>query len=239
VVTADALHTQRHHADYLVLQRGSHYLLTVKKNQPSLHNQLKALPWKHIPPAHTSTDRAYGRVEQRIVKAVTVQTGIVFPHAHQAIQITRTTCRLDSKKWTTETVYAITSLTAEQATASELASWIRGHWAIENRLRWVRDVTYDEDRSQIRTGTGLCVMASLRNLALSILRIADSSDLPRDRHDRLPLRAIIRLALQHQRHRTLTHLTRVPRRSGHLSIIHLGQSLHQTRGGSLLRQGSG
>ena len=171
VVTADALHTQRNHADYLVLERGSHYLLTVKANQPGLRNQLTALPWKDIPPAHTSADRAHGRVEQRIVKAATVQTGIVFPHARQAIQITRKTRRLDSKKWTTETVYAITSLAAEQVTAAELASWIRGHWAIENRLHWVRDVTYDEDRSQVRTGTGPRTMASLRNIAVSVLRI--------------------------------------------------------------------
>lgn len=66
-------------------------------------------------------------MEQRIVKALTVTTGIVFPHARQAIQITRKTRRPDSKKWTTETVYAITSLAAEQATATTLASWIRSH----------------------------------------------------------------------------------------------------------------
>lgn len=95
----------------------------------------------------------------------------MFPHARQALQITRATRRLGSSKWTTEVVYAVTSLTAEQATASELAEWVRGHWAIENRLHWVRDVTYDEDRCQIRTGTGPRAMASLRNLAVSLLRI--------------------------------------------------------------------
>jgi hypothetical protein len=57
--------------------------------QPDSLVQLKALPWKNVPPAHTSTTRAHGRVEQRCVKVVTVATGIVFPHAHQAIQITR------------------------------------------------------------------------------------------------------------------------------------------------------
>lgn len=171
VITADALHAQRSPADYLVLQRRAHYLLTVKGNQPSLLNQLKDLPWKDVPPAHTSTARAHGRLEQRTVKVVTVATGIVFPHARQAIQIIRKTRRLDDTKWTTEVVYAVTSLTNEQATAAELATWIRGHWAIENRLHWVRDVTYDEDRSQVRTDTGPRAMASLRNLALSILRI--------------------------------------------------------------------
>ena len=141
------------HADYLVLERNAHYLLTVKANQPALHSQLEALPWRDAPPAHTSTSRAHGRVEQRVVKVVTVATGIVFPHARQAIQITRKTHRLNSKKWRTEVVYAVTSLAFEQAAADEIAAWIRGHWTIENRLHWVRDVTYDEDRSQVRTGT--------------------------------------------------------------------------------------
>jgi predicted transposase YbfD/YdcC len=98
VITADALHAQRGHADYLVLQRRAHYLLTVKGNQPSLLTQLKALPWKNVPPAHTSTTRAHGRVEQRRVKVVTVATGIVFPHARQAIQITHKTRRLKKQQ---------------------------------------------------------------------------------------------------------------------------------------------
>lgn len=177
VITADALHAQRSHADYLVLERGAHYLLTVKGNQPCLHNQLKALPWKDVPPAHTSTGRAHGRVERRTVKVVTVEVGIVFPHARQAIQITRKTCRLNSKKWTTEVVYAVTSLAVEQATAADLTEWVRGHWAIENRLHWVRDVSYDEDRSQVRTGAGPRAMASLRNLAVSLLRVDGATNI--------------------------------------------------------------
>jgi predicted transposase YbfD/YdcC len=177
VITADALHAQRSHADYVVLQRQAHYLLTVKGNQPSLLGQLKALPWKDVPPAHTCTTRAHGRVEQRCIKVVTVATGIVFPHARQAIQITRKTRRLQGNKWTTEVVYAVTSLSTDQATTTELATWIRGHWAIENRLHWVRDVTYDEDRSQVRTHTGPRAMASLRNLALSILRINGATNI--------------------------------------------------------------
>jgi predicted transposase YbfD/YdcC len=171
VVTADAMHCQKSHADYLVLERGAHYILTAKANQPTLHHQLKALPWKDIPPAHTSSGRAHGRIERRTVKVVTVSAGIVFPHARQALQITRKTRRPDSRKWVTEVVYAVTSLTAEQARPRELAAWIRGHWTVENRLHWVRDVTYDEDRSQVRTDSGPRVMAFLRNLAISVLRV--------------------------------------------------------------------
>jgi predicted transposase YbfD/YdcC len=177
VVTADAMHTQRDHADYLVLQRGAHYLITVKGNQPTLHTQLKALPWKDVPVAHTSSNRGHGRLEQRHVKVVTVSAGILFPHARQAIQITRKTRKLTSKKWTTEIAYAVTSLTAEQATARDLATWIRSHWHIENRLHWVRDVTLDEDRSQVRTKNGPRVMASLRNIAISTLRIDGATNI--------------------------------------------------------------
>jgi predicted transposase YbfD/YdcC len=60
VVTADAMHCQKSHADYLVLERGAHYLLTAKANQPTLHQQLKSLRWKDIPPAHTTSGRGLG-----------------------------------------------------------------------------------------------------------------------------------------------------------------------------------
>lgn len=177
VVTADALHAQRGHADYLVLQRGAHYLLTVKGNQPELRHQLEALPWNDVPIAHTSTDSGHGRAEHRSLKVASVARGIVFPHAAQAIQITRSTRKLGEPTWRTETVYAVTSLTAEQADPAELAAHIRGHWHVENRLHWVRDVTFDEDRSQIRTGNGPRVMASLRNLAIGLLRLNGATNI--------------------------------------------------------------
>ena len=74
-------------------------------------------------------------------------------------------------------MYAITSLTATQARPAELAAIIRGHWLIEDRLHWVRDVTYDEDRSQVRTGNGPRVMASLRNLAITVLRLTGETSI--------------------------------------------------------------
>ena len=67
------------------------------------------------------------------------------------------------------TVYAVTSLTAAQASPARLADWIRGHWGIE-ALHHIRDVTFAEDASQVRTGTAPRAMASLRNLAIGILR---------------------------------------------------------------------
>ncbi|MFI5898432.1 ISAs1 family transposase [Actinoplanes sp. NPDC051513] len=137
-----------------------------------MHKQLAGLPWKAVPDATRDDNRGHGRREIRTLKILTVSTGIDFPHAAQAIQIRRRRRRLDEpKRFTTETVYAITDLQVHQAKSHQLAAWIRGHWAIENKIHWVRDVTYDEDRSQIRTGTGQQVMAALRNAAIGALRL--------------------------------------------------------------------
>jgi predicted transposase YbfD/YdcC len=111
------------------------------------------------------------------VKTTAVAAGLAFPHAAQAIQVRRRRRPTKGKKWSTETVYAITSLTATQTTPADLADILRGHWGIEDRLHWVRDVTYDEDRSQIRTANGPHVMASLRNLAITILRLTGTTNI--------------------------------------------------------------
>jgi predicted transposase YbfD/YdcC len=172
VITADALHCQREHVTYLA-HRGAHWILTVKGNQPSLHQQLAGLPWALVPVADRDTDRGHGRREIRTLKVLSVSTGIDFPHAAQAMQVRRRRRRLDEpKRFTTETVYAITNLQAHQAQPMHLADWIRGHWSIENKTHWVRDVTYDEDRSQIRTSNGPHVMATLRDAAIGALRLA-------------------------------------------------------------------
>jgi Transposase DDE domain len=77
----------------------------------------------------------------------------------------------------TETVYAITSLGHRYADAVLLATWLRGHWQIENTLHWVRDVTFGEDHSRVRTGAGPQVMAALRNTAINVSRLAGHSNL--------------------------------------------------------------
>ncbi len=132
VITADALHTQREHAQFLAGKQ-AHYILVVKKNQPSLYAQLKNLPWRHIPAGDRQHDRGHGREEYRTLQAATVTAGLAFPHAAQALRITRRTRPLSGRgKWQTITVYAITSLAAGQAAPAHLAAWIRGHWHIEN-----------------------------------------------------------------------------------------------------------
>lgn len=201
VITADAMHAQTGHVTYL-RGRGAHLLVCVKANQPTLLARLKALPWKDVPVGHTSTDRAHGRIEKRTLKVVTVteQAGLGFPDAAQAIQVIRRTRRINPKpgkknRWRTETVYAIVTLPAEQATAAELATWIRQHWHIENRLHWVRDVTLGEDLHQARTGNGPQVLAVLRNLILALLRLTGHHNIARAlrHHARHPDQAIAML----------------------------------------------
>jgi predicted transposase YbfD/YdcC len=160
VVTADAMHTQHAHADWLVTVKHAAYVLIVKANQPTLHHQLRHLPWRNIPIADHTRDRGHHRVELRGLQVTTV-AGLDFHHATQAIRITRRVRSLRSRRWRTVTVYAVTSLTAAQA---HPAAWIRGHWGIE-ALHHIRDTTFAEDASQVRTGTAPRAMASLRNLA--------------------------------------------------------------------------
>ena len=92
-----------------------------------------------------------------------------FPYAAQVFAIRREVTEMVSQKYRTETVYGLSSLPTQRATPARLLALSRGHWTIENRLHWVRDVTFDEDRSRVRKGAGAQVMASIRNLAISLL----------------------------------------------------------------------
>lgn len=175
VVTADALHTQRDHASFLV-GRGADYLLVVKANQPTLHAQLAGLPWRQIPVMDRTRDHGHGRIEVRTLKVAAV-AGLCFPHAAQAIQVIRRVRAPGSRCWRTVTVYAVTSLALGTASPTQLAGWLRGHWRIENQLHWVRDVDFGEDASTARSGSLPRVMASLRNLAVGALRLAGHPNL--------------------------------------------------------------
>jgi hypothetical protein len=88
VITADAMHAQRPHASYLA-ERGAHYLVTVKRNQPGLHAQLASLPWRQVPAADDTRERGHGRDERRTLKLTAVAAGLAFRHAGQAIQVVR------------------------------------------------------------------------------------------------------------------------------------------------------
>jgi predicted transposase YbfD/YdcC len=187
VVTADAMHTQRKTAKNIVAV-GGHYLLAVKGNQKKLRRQLRRLPWRQMPLLDRTRTAGHGRREVRRLKVCTVEAGLLFPHAVQAIEIKRRRVNTKTGKVQTKTVYAVTSLTPGQADPARLAELIQGHWSVE-ALHHVRDVTFTEDASKIRTGSAPRAMATLRNLAIGLMRqagwtnIAAAADHYRSRPD--------------------------------------------------------
>jgi predicted transposase YbfD/YdcC len=165
VITIDAIHTQ-HDTAQLIISRHADYVMTVKANMPTLHKQLKRLPWVGVP-AVSDVSTGHGRRARRTIKAVLAPAWIEFEGAAQVAQLRRTVTKNGKK--TVEVVYLITS--DRDADPDTLAAWVRSHWEIENRLHWVRDVTYQEDNSLVRTRNAPRVMASLRSLAISLLRL--------------------------------------------------------------------
>ncbi|MEU4525782.1 ISAs1 family transposase [Amycolatopsis sp. NPDC024027] len=175
VVTADALHTTADHAHYLH-QHGADYVFTVKENQHRLHGLLDTLPWHEIPTHITSGHR---HSERRTIQLAPLgeffgYPTIGFPHAPHAFLIERYTTHHTSRKRSAHAAFGLTSLTGHPA---QIGGYVRGHWHIENKLHWVRDVTYNEDQSRARTSTAPRVMASLRNLATSAHRQAGHTNI--------------------------------------------------------------
>jgi predicted transposase YbfD/YdcC len=170
IIVADALHAQVGHA-HAAHARDGQLMVTVKANQPTLYALVKHLPWAQVPIGHRTRSRGHGRRETRTVKALTVATpgGLGFPHAQQAVRITRTRTVVGTGT-TRETVYLIVTLPAGQAQPEQLGDWARREWHIENRLHWIRDVTLAEDAHQARTGNGPAVAAVLRNTAIGYHR---------------------------------------------------------------------
>lgn len=167
-VTGDALHTQRGHARFLVETKKAHYAFTVKRNQKNLHGQMRSLPWPQTTAKYYDRTEGHGRKETRVVQVLTATgLGIDFPHAAQVVRH-RTDTR--TGRQSRETVYVVTDLTSRQASPERLATILRAHWVIENRLHFVRDTAFREDASKLRIGHGPENMATLRSFALNRLR---------------------------------------------------------------------
>lgn len=113
----------------------------------------------------------------RTLQTMPAPDGLRFPHVAQVWLCERyVTCNATGRT-SAVAVLGVTSLAPQQAVADRLAALIRDHWRIDNGLPWVRDVTYQEDHSHIRTGSSPRIMVSLRNLAIGLLRNAGWTNL--------------------------------------------------------------
>jgi predicted transposase YbfD/YdcC len=181
VVTFDALHTVRANLDWLATQKKAHYIAVLKQNQPMLHARVKALPWPQVPAGSVTRDTGHGRTETRTVKTAHVSR-LDFPHARQAIKITRWRKDTAAGKVSRETAYAVTSLTSAHATAQDLARLVREHWSIEAHHH-IRDTTFSEDTSTSRTGNGPANLATIRAAVIAAIKDAGYLHIPEGRRD--------------------------------------------------------
>ena len=182
VFTMDALLTQREIAQTIVDNQGD-YVMLAKDNQPTLRQDIATLfePERctpgFSPPSkdlrtETTISKGHGRLEYRTLQAsVALNEYSDWPGLHQVFRLDRKTIILKTGEVRQETVYGLTSLPRERASAAQLLHLTRAHWGIENRSHWVRDVTFGEDHSQVRKGTLPQTMAALRNCVICLFHL--------------------------------------------------------------------
>jgi predicted transposase YbfD/YdcC len=176
-VTFDAEFTQWLVAEQVV-QQGGAYLLVIKHNQPTLWaDSARATAWpaRVLGAAH-SVRLAHGRCEERTLVAADAQD-IPWPHARQVLRLHhRFVHKRTGQVLSDETRYAVTSLAPADASPADLLRLWQAHWTIENRLHWLRDVVFGEDRSTTRTQHAPQALAALRNLAISLIHLYRGRD---------------------------------------------------------------
>jgi predicted transposase YbfD/YdcC len=153
---------------------------TLNQPQPTMLDRIKAQPWWDQPVAYEQDNNGHGRYERRAIRVLPAPEDLDFPDAQQVFLLERTvvdTVKRRKKNGRTRTkkktsyvrAYGVTSLTAEQASPADLANLVRDHWQVEAHHN-IRDTTFNEDASQIRTGNGPRVLATLRNIVIDLFR---------------------------------------------------------------------
>jgi predicted transposase YbfD/YdcC len=179
LVSIDAIATNSDIAE-AIIARGADYLLAVKANQPTLRAEVEAA-FAEAPAGtldtHARLDKGHGRIEERRMTVLRDTDWLAgerrFPGELRlpgAACLLRAETRVEAKGATrTETRFFISS---RALSAAEAAAAVREHWAIENRLHWVLDVTFADDQSRLRKGHGARNMATVRHFALNLVRNA-------------------------------------------------------------------
>jgi predicted transposase YbfD/YdcC len=181
VITTDALLTQRALAQQIRGQ-GGHYLMVVKANQPemwrAIADQFAAPHWLPREQAaeyarHRTVEKGHGRLETRTLETcTTLRDWLRWPDAEQVCQRTCRRVILATGELQEEVSYAVTSVPPALAGPATLEQLWRGHWAIENKVHYVRDVTLGEDAGQAHRGSTPQALAALRNVLLNLMRAA-------------------------------------------------------------------
>ncbi len=172
VITADALLTQKAIAEYLVNERGADFVFTVKENQPTVKRAIAALALRARRCDAETIEKGHGRLEiRRIWCDDSLKASVNFPHVQHVFCIEREVTHCKKGITTVEAVYGITSQSTKKAGPAKILAQNRKHWSVENKQHDVLDVTFDEDRSQIRRLNGPMVMTCLRRYAISLLRV--------------------------------------------------------------------
>ncbi len=196
MLTLDALHSTKKTARLITGPLQAHYTLILKGNQPlalqAAQRLLSGVDTEFVDRTDITADRGHGRTERRTLRVAPCDDTL-FPGARQVFRLRRDTGGLDGVRTSKEIIHGIVSVGAEEAGPHHLNAYVRGHWAVENRLHWTRDVTFHEDDSQLRTGTAPRAAASFRNLSLNTFRLAGRANIAharRDLHDRTDVFAV-------------------------------------------------
>jgi predicted transposase YbfD/YdcC len=169
-LTADALLTQRKLASYVV-ERGAHYLFTVKDNQPTLAADIRLhFAERGEPDFREPLTLQHGRLETRAIWTSTALNDYLdFPHVGQVFAIARHTIEKKTGKTSTDVVYGVTDHTPESAEPARLLAFNRDHWGVEAH-HYILDWNWDEDRCTLRTGHGPENITRLRRFAVGLIK---------------------------------------------------------------------
>ena len=174
IVTVDAMHAQHDTARCLLKGHADYVVSAVKDNQETILDDLRAIDWSDAP-WHETVDKGHGRIERRRCAAVDLSGAEWDGYAdlygrRQAIRIERERELVKDGTRSIEVTYSLTSLGADRAGPEQLLALVRNHWHIENRLHYVRDFTYDEDRCRAYVRHLPRNLACLTNAAIAIVR---------------------------------------------------------------------
>jgi predicted transposase YbfD/YdcC len=182
VITADAMHCQVAHAEFLIKEKKCDYAFAVKGNQPKLFTETQKVIEENNEycEKHIRTTLGHGRIDQRTISLLKLtpndKYNITFPYATHVFRIERQSTNKSNGEQSNFERYGITSIDSKKINAETMLEIMLSHWQIESG-HWIRDEVFFEDKSRIRTGSGPQIMATLRNLSIGIMRYAGAENL--------------------------------------------------------------